>query len=98
MDDKGKGKTFTIADLGHRTAENFRRVYSNNSNIAVNFFDVTVLFGQVIIDPDGTDPFLNDEVAVTMSWEHAKALLDGLTRALTDYEQSNKQPIRRKPD
>jgi hypothetical protein len=98
MTDKGKEKTFAIADLKHKTAENFRRVYSNNSNIAANFFDMTVLFGEVIIDPEGTDPFLNDEVAVTMSWEHAKALLDGLARALTDYEQSNKQPIRRKPD
>jgi hypothetical protein len=87
-----------LKDLPHTRASDFRLVYTNNTGLALNFYDITLIFGYVV--PDAFKPGetqIEDRVAVTMSWEHAKALVNGLRSVVEQYESENNAKLRELP-
>lgn len=83
-----------VKDLLQTRSPRFIEVYSNNVGLAANFYDVTIIFGQVLVSQQGT-PVVENTAAVAMSWEHAKALAAGLTRAVEAYEKEHSTTIRK---
>src|SRR5947209_3922670 len=88
-------KTFNVAELEHQRAPNFVSAYSNSATFGLNFFDMTMVFGQ-IVSPTPLTMLIEDRVAVTMSLEHAKALLRGLQDTIAAYEKTH-GPVRDTP-
>ena len=86
-----------VKDLPHRRAPGFTHFYTNNIGLAVNFYDIAFLFGQLALDEDAKSMLMEDQAMVTMSYEHAKALVKGLQEALENYEKLH-GPIRNKPE
>ncbi len=67
----------------------FLNTYSNSANVAISFFDVKISFGDVKrIDEENGTIHIQDFVSVSMSPEHAKALLDLLSKHLDLYEKN----------
>jgi hypothetical protein len=87
-------KIFNAAELEHKQSPNFSRIYTNSAGFGVNFFDLTIMFGEMVQDPGGMH--IEDRVAVTMSLEHANALAQALRQAIDLYETSH-APIRKTP-
>lgn len=83
-----------IKDLPQVRTPNFVDVYTNNTSLAANFYDVTTIFGKVVVNADGK-AVVENSVAVTMSWEHARALAAGLNAAIETYEKDQKATIRK---
>ncbi|HEV2200996.1 MAG TPA: DUF3467 domain-containing protein [Bryobacteraceae bacterium] len=91
-----EAKVFNAKDLEHRHSPNFLRIYANNAGFGINFFDLTIVFGEMVADADGKGMYTEDRVAVTMSLEHAQALMQALRQALDIYEKTH-APIRKVP-
>lgn len=89
-----KKTTMKISDLEHKPSPTFVEVYSSNVNAGASFQDLRLIFGQILIGTD--EPHIEDRAAVTMSWEHTKALRDLLNRLLEEYEVET-GPIRAQP-
>ena len=85
-----------VRDLPQTRSPRYVEVYSNNLGLAANFYDVTLIFGQLVISPQGT-PVVENSAAVAMSWEHAKALVVGLGKAVEAYEKDHAATIRKTP-
>jgi hypothetical protein len=92
------GKQYNIADLSHRKASDFRSVYANASMLGANFYDVNLLVGEIQGGMAEELPYVEDRVAITMSWEHLKALGGAIQKAVTDYEKHGFGAIRDKPE
>ena len=93
-------KEITISDLQRVKAPGYVGVYASNANVTGSFFDVTLIFGVVDTSLGPEVGFkVEDRAAVTMTWEHARALYYLLGSRLADYEANN-GPIRklREPD
>ena len=88
-------KAFNVGELEHRPAPNFLQVYANSASFGVNFFELSILFGQ-ITTASPSKMNVEERVTVTMSLEHAKALANALQEALTNYEKSHAS-IRKAP-
>jgi hypothetical protein len=88
---KATGK-FDLEKLQRLQAPGFVSVYANNTNSTNSFYEVRLLFGQIIGRPDAA-PIVEDSVMVTMTWEHAVRVRDMLSRILADYER-DQGPIR----
>jgi|ERR1017187_777109 hypothetical protein len=81
-------RAFNVADIPVTRAENFTRVYANNSAFAMTFFDFCITFGEVSIEANSSAA-VEQRVAVTMSIEHAKAMAIGILEHLANYEKGN---------
>lgn len=87
---------FNVADLPRKKAATFLRIYANNAGVAASFFDIDLVFGQLIAAQDESGkpmPHIEDLVTVSMSWEHAKALAKALDRTIAAYEK-DQGPVR----
>ncbi|MDA1316188.1 MAG: DUF3467 domain-containing protein [Acidobacteria bacterium] len=73
-----------ISELTQVRAPGFIEIYVNNANAGFSFQDLRLIFSQVVIDRD--NPYVEDRAAITMNWEHAKALRDLLDRLVSQYE------------
>jgi hypothetical protein len=82
-----------IKDLPHIRLDKFLSTYINSTGLATNFYDLTVIFGKVTVS-DAGEPVVEDHAAITMSWEHAKALATGLKQAVDNYEQNLQVKVR----
>ncbi|MGA2182006.1 MAG: DUF3467 domain-containing protein [Bryobacteraceae bacterium] len=85
-----------IEDLPHRKSDKFVTLYSNAAGVGGSFFDLQLLFGHVVpmhAKDESFGPYIEDEAAVVMSWEHAKALVSALRNQIEQYEKEN-GPIR----
>jgi Protein of unknown function (DUF3467) len=89
-------KVFNAKDLEHRPSPDFLRVYTNSANFGINFFDLTIVFGEMVSDTDAKGMHIENRVAVTMSLEHAQALAQALRQTLDLYETTH-APIRKAP-
>lgn len=80
-----------VGDLKHKRGPDFRRLHSNSANVATTFFDMMIMFGEVTpnMDDMAADPVIEEVVAVTMSWEHAKALSKVLAEQVKTYEDEH---------
>lgn len=94
--DSTSGKTYLVADLKHRRAEDLKSVHANSANFAANFYDVALIFGQIVPQYED-EPIIEDKVSITMSWEHLKALGDGIQQIIANYERDHHTTVRSKP-
>src|SRR5438128_6054779 len=78
-----------IVDLPHEKSQGFVSIYTNTAGLAMNFYDVTILFGRVVNRDNPTESYIEDGASVTMAWEHAKALADSILKFLDIYEHKN---------
>jgi len=90
-------KLFNVKDLEHKSSPDFMRVYANSANFGLNFYDLTIVFGEMVSDADANGMHIENRVAVTMSLEHARALSDALQKTLEIYESSHHAKIRKAP-
>jgi hypothetical protein len=81
-------KVFNVADVPVRRTEGFTRIYANNATLAATFFDMSITFGEVMIEANSS-PSIEQRLAVTMSMEHAKALAVAMLEHLASYEKAN---------
>ena len=72
---------------------NYVSVYANNTNATSSFYEMRLYFGQIVHKPSG-DPFIEDSVSVTMTWEHALRFRDLLNRMVESYKQGPHGTIR----
>jgi hypothetical protein len=86
-------KTFSVLEMEHHRPTSFSHVYSNNASFGITFFDLSITFGEVLVDGPNA-MHVEDRVTVTMSVEHAKALANALEDVLTNYEKGH-GPIRK---
>lgn len=78
----------TLAELKRVRSQGFVSVYTNNVNATAMFFDLSLIFGQIVVVPQG-ETFLEDRVSVTMAWEQVGPLRDLLDRLLKNYEKNH---------
>ncbi len=83
--------TFKVSDLERVRAPGFVEVYANTASGGAGFYDLRLVFGQTVTDAGS--PRVDERAAVTMGWEHIRALRDVLDRLLTEYEEEH-GPIR----
>jgi hypothetical protein len=88
------GIPVNIDTLGHRASPDYKRAYTNNVSLAANFFDASVTFGEIVFDRIGEGPYIEDHITISMSWEHMKALYEGIGKLVQGFEESNKIKIR----
>jgi hypothetical protein len=67
-------------------AGTFQTLYANQVRLAPSFYDIRVFFGQSSMTPKGEQTF-EEQVAVVMSPECAKALVTNLLIAVQKYEE-----------
>jgi len=95
VDERGDEKDIRVADLKHIRSSDFKVIYTDAAGLALNFYSLSVIFGQII--PDSAEGMvIEDRVFVTMSLEHAKALAHVLLEHIAKYEAKSGQ-IRQKP-
>lgn len=81
-----KQKTFSVTEMEHRRGGSFSHIYCNTASFSITFFDFSITFGEITSDnPD--EMHIEDRARVTMSLEHAQALLVALQHQLTSYEK-----------
>ncbi|MFZ2445467.1 MAG: DUF3467 domain-containing protein [Syntrophobacteraceae bacterium] len=64
-------------------SEQFKALYINSSMMKISFFDVAIVCGR--LTEEGT---VEDLISLTMSPEHAKALMIALTTTVKKYEDT----------
>src|ERR1700693_1761382 len=82
-----------VKDLPHVRFEKFTSAYVNNTGVAANFYDLALVFRNVTVDASN-DARIEDHAAITMSWEHAKAIAAGLRQAVENYEKEHNGKVR----
>jgi len=70
----------------HRRAPGHIARYANHANVASSPFDIRVNFAEIMPDEEG-GYFFEDFVSITMSPQHAKALLFLLTKNIKRWEE-----------
>ena len=88
-------RKFNVLEMEHQRATNFSQVYANNASFGITFFDFSITFGQILA-PDPNSMLVEDRATITMSLEHAKALMNALQETLVTYEKTH-GPIRKAP-
>jgi len=88
-----KANRVRIADLPRKSATDYVSAYANNTNANPSFYEITLLFGQIVTTPKGETHIL-DRASITMTWEHAFRLNSLLDRLLRDYQQEHNNGIR----
>jgi len=70
-------------------AENFMAVYANTTQVRMGIFDVQFSFGVNVEneDKDSSETTMRESVQVSMSPQHAKAVLQLLAGNLKGYEE-----------
>jgi hypothetical protein len=72
--------------LERERGADFRLIYSNNAQVITAYFDVSILFGEVL-EANQTRVSIRDQVLIRMSPEHAKSLNRLLTEQIAQYEE-----------
>ncbi len=87
LKDEERAELIAVKDIERIRSPHFLTVSSNNANLTRGFFDVSILFSEIVIVPGGKPQvFIEDRAAVEMSWEHAKALHKVLGSTIEFYE------------
>lgn len=78
--------TPSLGALPEKRAQDFIRVYGSLVTTSANIFDVSFIFGQPITE-DAQNAYVEQKVAVTMSWQAAKAFAQLLISTIRNYER-----------
>jgi hypothetical protein len=73
--------------LEQTRSEKFVSIYSNSANVEATPWDFRIVFGELQKTGAGQISKIEQHVAVTMSPQHAKALLGVLHKNVTEYEK-----------
>lgn len=84
-----KQREYKINDLKKHRSPDFRTAYCNVAAVGESFYDLTITFGTVNPGEEKEEPTVEEHTSVTMSWEHAKALLKILSERIDKYESSS---------
>ena len=77
--------TISLGTLPVRRSPDFIRVYGSMVTTSASVFDVSLIFGQALGD-NPADAHIEQRVAVTMSWQAAKAFAHLLVSTVSNYE------------
>jgi hypothetical protein len=69
------------------TVENFRSYYANSAQFTISFYDIGIVFGQ-IKEATKERLLIENRVSITVSPEHARALLKALKENIEKYESA----------
>lgn len=85
---KGKkvGPEVKIATLPIRRNDTFASFYANNANVASAFYDLVIVFSE-IIGAGGPSPYVEEKCRVVMNPAQAKALALALAVNLSSWEK-----------
>jgi hypothetical protein len=65
-------------------------IYTNYIITSWSMFDIRARLGQLVPSGDGRRDFVVEErAAITLTWQHAKAVAALLARLVGDYERAN---------
>lgn len=87
-----------VSEVQRIHCSDFQQVYANSASIGATFYDACITFGQIIAGPEKDEVHVEERVAVSMSWEHLKALSVAMQKAVQAYESDGKGQIRNKPE
>lgn len=84
-----------VSELPHHRSEDYFSTYANASGVAVSFYDLRIIFGEITPSEDSPQrAYIRDKAEVIVTWEHAKALAATLEQIIGNYEKAN-GPIRK---
>jgi hypothetical protein len=69
-------------------SDKYTRIYANSCGLDINPWDFTFTFGEMKRDAGAVIPKIEEQVAIIMSPQHAKALLGILATNLKEYEKA----------
>jgi len=96
MPEEIKRGVLKVPDLPRRKSDGFVSIYANNVGSAMTFYDLRLIFGQILFGP-GEEPVIEDRCSITMPWEHVLAMRDLLNRVIDNYERDSGK-IRPQPE
>ena len=70
-----------------RQADQFISYYANSAQFRISFFDIGIVFGQ-IVEASKERLLIENQIVITMSPQHAKVLLDHLKKNVAKYEET----------
>jgi hypothetical protein len=73
--------------LKYVRADSFKNIYANSALLDVTPWDFTFTFGAILREDAVPLSHVENQISITMSPQHAKALLSVLTKKLEEYEQ-----------
>lgn len=65
----------------------FASHYVNHTGLLATSFDLSLIFGRITSAEQGSPPCVEQFLQVTMSYQHAKAVVDVLSQHLLAYEK-----------
>lgn len=69
-------------------SDKYTRMYTNSCTLEINPWDFTFIFGEIKREAGVPLPKIEEQVAIIMSPQHAKALLGILATNLREYEKA----------
>jgi hypothetical protein len=78
----------TAENIIAKPGPEYRSVYANNVALGISAFDISLVFGEIMGSEDGKTVNVEQRVRVTMSPQHAKALVMVLAENLHNYEKN----------
>ncbi len=79
---------FVISDTKDvQRSPDFKSIYANSSNVRLSMWDITIIFNKLVSSVDG-GALTEEQVEVTCSPAHMKAVASALTAAVNIYEEN----------
>lgn len=85
-DDEKNASQQPSREVESRRSDTFLSLYANSVNIRLTPWDVQLIFGE-ILEADERKLVIENHLAVTLSPQHAKALLNALSGQVQAYER-----------
>jgi hypothetical protein len=78
----------SISGMARERSEQFLAAYVNHTEATSSFYDCRIIFSQITKNLSG-ELFIEELVAVDMTWEHAAKVRDMLDGVVKSYEAQN---------
>jgi len=78
---KGNGE----GQLESVRSDNFIKLYANSARVETSIWDMKIFFGELVLG-GGPKPFIEESACISMSPQHAKAMLGVLSTNINEYE------------
>ncbi|MGD1216600.1 MAG: DUF3467 domain-containing protein [Terriglobales bacterium] len=80
-------ETPQVQPLKYTRSEGFRKIYANSALLDVTPWDFVFTFGEMQRSDNAPPSHIENQVAITMSPQHAKALLNVMKTKIDEYEK-----------
>lgn len=81
--------TLSINQFKAKRADNFADIYTNNTQFGYTKYDFMMICRRVTLSNDPNNNLLQEVACVSMSPEHAKAVLEALKESIKGYEDDH---------